>query len=401
MDNNPVNQNAVLSSESLKENAQNEVGSIREYFYLLVRHYKNISLDTVLFLEPSEDEMTLFWTGNPALAETCAGPLGVGALFEKGILPQTPGFYMGMKQQMPQLLYLSKDGPIVIVQVVSSNLPQDLLSLPAMQNALFQMDAELRQSTSSIIHSLQNIYSVLAEEDAAREIDLINISMIDCYRIMRTSMVPKEIMRYAVGDEGEIAPALIDLRDFFHSQKSILARIFIKEKVELLVSVERGTRLLAHPDRLIYALIFCIRRLCEAVPNVRKIYLKAARRDNDLIFTVMAKEGKKGVERLCSPIYWPQKDEEVSLTDTLYLPHLFCMQYGGQLFFTSGETPAVGMRFPPEAQKIPSDSVRGHISFSSPSPKKSEMGRFSPWHLAFSDLGDFRFYPSGSDSSEK
>lgn len=318
------------------------------------------------------------------------------ALFQPGSeIPFASGSYTGMLNGKPyryNVIRSEYDGEAVfILEILSEDAMMEFLTIPEVMNFVAGFDANIRQAVFGIASASSTLYDVLEATESYNEISVVNTQVRACYKILKSVMLPNEILKY-VYDVMEVR--VIHLSRFLSDTQEVFDRILGEKKSCITLEAEENLYVRADEERMQYMLIDAILYIIKHTEGIPSIQIHAKVLAEDILLSVS--NGTCTSEDVPPEFvaYTQQNSafqgESSCGTDAdLYITNLFCRRFNGNIYtsLTGRFENAIGIRLPAakESDFLPGESLKTEF-------KKYASDRFSPFYIGLADIFNFNFY---------
>lgn len=326
----------------------------------------------------TDENLKIIWTSSQLLNDRLIGTNAVEIFPDEFNIPEKNCLAKGNIDGTAYLCKITYYNKKYVIEMFPDDI-SDFWNNSFFHDLIKKINYDIRTSVSNICTHSTMLYDILKGLECTEEIDHLNIQRGNCYKILNSISVPCEAAKYS--DPVCIKRSPVSLTDILESFEEIFLKSFQNSSVAF--SYPENIFVNAHKERLMYSLIELLSRLIEN--DVIRAEIKAEKTDGYIFITVQKFNSDAVPEkfRLFSHDNFPYKSNQ---TDFL-LTDLFCRYFSSELYIKkfSGQVYAAVLKIPAAEPDLTS------LAFCSYSTEYGD-NNFSPIHIAFSDLFNYRYY---------
>lgn len=358
-----------------------------DYFKFLRDIYSSSKLKTFF----ADENLNIFWANSPELEIAFKGKSALTLFEEETPLPLRPGFYTCSREGVSccfNVIAHEGDPKIFIIETVSENTVLDLIKIKPVMDYYSNIEAKIRQSVFGISNAAGLLYETLEATESYNEIEMVNLQMRDCYRILKAIKDVNEISKYVYGvSNRKIFNVSLTLEEAKRNFDSILG----SKKSCIRMEIEQDLFVDADEERFINCLLEIMLHVIknsEGIPSIRIIAKKVA---GDVLIAVTGGncEIAEISEKYCA--FGGRGDYPSGYFSLdLYLIKLFCQTFDAKLYVVSGEgmENTIGLRMH-GIHKNQAEKISTELKTES---KDYSENKFSPYHINFADVYNYNFF---------
>ncbi|MGN1481520.1 hypothetical protein, partial [Porcipelethomonas sp.] len=232
---------------------------------------------------------------------------------------------------------------IYVIQSNGDDVMFSFIKCKGIREFLMNQSSVVRQAVTAITFSSNMLHNVLDEADLYSDHKYLDITMGNCYKLLRTVVNTNELIRYT---DGSLTYEKIDLsvvtEEFIKNCRQILG-----DNIEIRPEIEKELYIKADTERLVACLLSLVVLVNGRNPE-NNVIIFTAERIGDFV-SITAKAESSGLDsgsRTFSRDAELYKGDEVD--SDLFVVSRFCRTFGGTLYVSgsSDEKRSFSMRFP-------------------------------------------------------
>lgn len=278
--------------------------------------------------------------------------------------------------------YPECENGVYVIQSNDDDVMFSFIKCKGIREFLMNQSSIIRQAVTAITFSSNMLHNVLDEADLYSDHKYLDITMGNCYKLLKTVVNTNELIRYT---DGSLKYEKINLsaviEEFVKNCKQILG-----DNIEIRPEVAEELYIKADTERLISCLLSLVVLVNGRNPE-NNIIIFTAEKIGDYV-SITAKAESSGLDsgsRTFGRDAELYKGDEVD--SDLFVVSRFCRTFGGTLYISGGsdEKRCFSMRFP--FCDTPDDTAKLNSGVR-PYPND----KFSKYHIALSDIADIFYY---------
>ncbi len=272
---------------------------------------------------------------------------------------------------------------LYVVQLSADEAFYSFVKCLTVQKFLINQAGAVRQAVTGITASSNMLHKAIESGEVSRESDkYLDITMGNCYKLLRTVMNTTELIRYADNSiESKAVEASSVLEEFAAVCMSVLPRT-VKIKLDALDTLYINV----DPERFTTCLLSMIVYVCGSIGGSVNISITAKRIDEWVSITVKSEQSEEYSDERRTFSRFDELYSEDELNSDLFVINRFCRTFGGILFTacdSNGKSCSIKL---PVSENEPESGELS--SFVKPYPSD----RFSKYHIALSEIADIFYY---------
>lgn len=306
-------------------------------------------------------------------------------LFTKEQLPLSSGEYFikhnGLSYSCHVINYPECENGVYVIQTSDDDVMLSFIKSQTVQQFLMNCASDIRQAITGITFASNVLHKALDESDLFEEHKQLDITLGNCYKLMRTVFNMTEPMKYAAD---MIVHEKINVSDLM-AEFANNCRKIIGGSIKIETHIQDNLFITADTQRLISCLLSMVILANGNIPENNVIVLSAEKIGNYVSLTAGSEQnGSDLPKRTFTHDEHLYKDDDVNY-DLLTLSR-FCRAFDGTLYVFGGEkekTFSIKLPFcdSPDAPIMLNSSVR-------PYPDD----KFSVYHIMLSSIADIFYY---------
>ncbi len=358
-----------------------------DYFEFLKGIYSSSKLKTFF----ADENLDIFWANSPELEMAFKGKNALVLFGEETPLPLRSGFYTCSREGVSccfNVIAHEGEPKIFIIETVSENTVLDLVKIKPVMDYYSNIEAKIRQSVFGISNAAGLLYETLEATESYNEIEMVNLQMRDCYRILKAIKDVNEISKYVYGLSNK---RLLNLSLVLEEAKRNFESILGAKKSCIRIEIEQDLFVEADEERFVNCLLEMMLHVIknsEGIPSISVVAKKVAK---DVLVAVTGGrcEFADIPEKYCA---YGGKGEfnGNSLSLDLYLIRLFCQTFDAKLYVVSGEgmENTMGLRM----HGVSKSKAEKNSNEFKTEGKDYREDKFSPYHINFADIYNYNFF---------
>lgn len=302
------------------------------------------------------------------------------AALESGVYETRLG---GETYQFRLLRYPDPDDPdsgLYVIQLQEEDVIFSFIHCRAIREYLENQSGTIRQAVTGISSASGMLNKLLEQQECRGGQEYLNITMGNCYRLLRSILNVSELIRY---EEGAAAPRRIDLgramSDFAEACTSLLG-----SRVLFSYDVEEGLFIAADLDRLTGCLLSMLLLTQAGRTDQNHLIFSAKRIGESVSIQVNSESLGEDMPRSHALSHVEPLYADNELDSEACIVRRFCQTYQGTLYVTeSAEGKCYSLRLPVAEE--------GELECRS-AAKEYASNPFSRYHIALSALTEIPFY---------
>lgn len=330
-------------------------------------------------------ELNVLWCNKDEKTSEFSG-ISCRELFSGERLPLKSGEYYvkhnGLVFSCNVINYPECGDGVYIIQCDNDDVMFSFIKCRVIQEILMNWAGAIRHAVTGITFSSTELHKVLDEADLYSEHKYLDITLGNCYKLLKTILNATELIRYTDGSiEKEKINLSAVISEFVKTCRKILGG-----SIEICPSVEDELYIKADTERLISCLLSMVVLVNGRKPENNVINL-SAERIGDFV-SITAKADSSGLE-FGSRTFSREADlyEGDEVNSDLFVVSRFCRTFGGKLFVfgNSNEQRSFSIR-------IPFCDTPDKIAKLSSEVRPYPDNKFSKYHIALSAIADVFYY---------
>lgn len=344
----------------------------------LFRHSSEIVLIT-------DYDFNILWNNrseeNSVFSETA-----LSELFQKERLPLKSGEYtVRLRSQLITcrvINYPHSESGVYVIQTDGEDVMFSFIKRRGVKEFLMNQAGAVRQAVTGITFASNMLHKALDESDMYADHKYLDITMGNCYKLLKTASNTTELMRY---DDGSIENKKIDVSAILEEIVKKCSEI-LGGSIEIRAEIQKDLYIKADMERFVACMLSLIILANDKNPENNIIILTAEKVMESVSITAKAdRSGYSGSARVFSGISDLYDGDEVD-SDLLVVKR-FCNAFNGTLFISASaeDLKCLGMKFPYCDDTEP---VAELSTFVRPYPED----KFTKYHIALSVIADVFYY---------
>ena len=338
------------------------------------------SSDNVFF---TDYEFNILWCNNSGFLPVLE-TLKSNGLFRGESLPLKSGEY---SLKCNGLTFLCRvinypENELYVIMCNKDDALYSFIKCRTIQEFLINQAGAVRQAVTGITVSSNVLHRNLERAGLYTDSRYLDITIGNCYKLLRTVMNTTELIRYT---DGSLESKLIDVSSVIKEFTSV-CRSIIGSKIKLKAESERKLFINADPERFITCLLSMVILVNGKNPLNNIICITAEKIGEDWVSITARSDrtGEEPINRTFSKFNELYSGDE--LNSDLFIINRFCQEFSG-MFFTAGDEANRSCSI-----KLPcSDNHDDIVEFNS-SIRPYPTDKFSKYHIALSDIADIYYY---------
>jgi hypothetical protein len=271
---------------------------------------------------------------------------------------------------------------VYVFQTDGEDVMFSFIKCPGISQFLMNQAGAVRQAVTGITFSSNMLHKVLEESDLYTDYKYLDITMGNCYRLLKTVINTTELIRYTDGSlKSEKVDVSAVMNEFVKKCTELMG-----ENIEVQLEAQNGLYITADEERFVACLLSLTVLVNGKNPENNIILFKAEKIGDAVVVT--AKTDRNGTE-LNGKVFSrsPGLYDGDEVDSDLLVVSRFCRTFNGTLFVSDApdNTKVYGMKF----QFC--DDVGPAVELNS-SVRPYTEDKFSKYHIALSEIADIFYY---------